>query len=150
MKKSILGLLILVSLFAFKNAATAQSNDKASVEKTVQAYFDALNASDANKAASLFTENGVLLAQGAPTATGSAQIAGTFNYVFDHFKYSLEVSIGEVIVQGNYAVVSSTSKGSFVIKAKNETVADNYRETFVLQKVNGTWKIARYMYNQAK
>jgi hypothetical protein len=53
-------------------------------------------------------------------------------------------------VQGNYAIVSSTSKGSFVIKAKNETVSDDYRETFVLQKVNGAWKIARYMYNQSK
>lgn len=150
MKKSILGFLILVSLFVFRNTATAQSNDKAAVEKLVHTYFDALNASNAAKATSLFTENGVLLPQGAPTATGTAQISGTFNYVFDNFKYTLEVSIGEVTVQGNYAIVSSTSKGSFVIKAKNETVSAEYRETFVMQKINATWKIVRYMYNQPK
>ena len=150
MKKFILSFAILISLVIFRNNATAQSNDKAAVEKLIHTYFDALNASDAGKATSLFTENGVLLPQGAPTATGSAQIKGTFNYVFDNFKYSLEVSIAEVTIQGNYAIVSSTSKGSFVIKAKNETVSDDYRETFVLQKVNGTWKIARYMYNKSK
>ncbi len=150
MKKSILILFAIVSLVVFRNSATAQSNDKAAVDKLVHAYFDALNASDTNKATALFTENGVLLPSGAPTATGTAQINGTFNYVFDNFKFSLEVSVGEIIVQGNYAIVSSTSKGSFVIKAKNETLTGEYRETFVLQKVNGTWKIARYMYNQPK
>jgi len=150
MKKTILSLVLLASLFTLRNNANAQSNDKAAVEKLVHTYFDALNASDADKATSLFTENGVLLPQGAPTATGSAQINGTFKYVFDNFKFVLEVSIAEITVQGNYAIVSSTSKGSFVIKAKNETIADDYRETFVMQKINGTWKIARYMYNKSK
>ena len=101
-------------------------------------------------ATSYFTKNGVLLAQGAPTATGSEQVSGTFNYVFNNFSFALKVTIDEVIVQGNYAIVSSTSKGSFVIKAKNETVEAEYRETFVMQKEGRVWKIARYMYNQPK
>ncbi len=113
-------------------------------------YFEALNAGDATKVTSYFTKSGVLLAQGAPTATGSEQVNGTFKYVFDNFSYSLKVTIDEVIVQGKTAIVSSTSTGSFVIKAKNETIPADYRETFILQKENGVWKIARYMYNQPK
>ncbi|MES2133891.1 MAG: nuclear transport factor 2 family protein [Bacteroidota bacterium] len=149
MKKSIIGLLTIVSFLFAKTTLKAQS-DKAQVEKLVHNYFDALNSGDAGKVTSFFTKNGVLLAQGAPTASGSDQVNATFKYVFDNFKYSLEVTVGEVIVQGNYAIVASTSKGSFVIKAKGETVTDNFRETFVMQKEGGSWKIARYMYNKDK
>lgn len=149
MKKSFLGLLTIVSLL-MGNTVNAQSKDKAAVETLVQNYFEALNSGDASKVTAYFTKTGVLLASGAPTATGSEQVNGTFKYVFDNFSYALKVTIGEVIIQGNYAIVSSTSAGSFVIKAKNETVPAEYRETFILQKENGAWKIARYMYNQPK
>jgi len=149
MKKSILGLLTIVSLLV-GNIANAQSKDKLAVEMLVQNYFDALNSGDATKVTSYFTKNGVLLASGAPTATGSEQVNGTFKYVFDNFNYSLKVNISEVIVQGNYAIVSSTSTGSFIIKAKKESVPAEYRETFIMQKEGGVWKIARYMYNQPK
>lgn len=148
MKKLILGFLAIVVMFVFGTTANAQSKDKLAVEKVITSYFDALNSGNAETVTSMFTETGVLLAQGAPTATGSEQVKGTFKYVFDNFSYSLQVTIGEVIIQGKYAIVSSTSKGSFVIKAKNETVNAEYRETFILQKESGNWKITKYMYNQ--
>lgn len=150
MRKSIFGFLAIVSMLLLGTTANAQSKDEIAVEKLIHTYFDALNAGNAEKVTSLFTNTGVLLAQGAPTATGSEQVNGTFKYVFDNFSYALKVSIVEVIVQGKYAIVSSTSTGSFVIKAKSETVPADYRETFVLQKEEGDWKIARYMYNQSK
>jgi len=99
---------------------------------------------------SYFTTDGVLLAPSAPTATGAEQLKGTFKYVFDNFTYTLAVTIAEVTVQGNYAFVASTSKGSFVIKSSNQKIEDDFRETFILQKINGQWKIAHYMYNKSK
>lgn len=130
---------------------TAKTNsEKSEVEKLVKDYFSALNASDTSKVVSFFTSDGVLLAPGAPTATGTEQVKGTFQYVFDNFKYNLDVTIGEIVVDKDYAFVASTSQGSFVIKSSNQTVEDDYRETFVLKKVNGQWKIARYMYNKSK
>lgn len=150
MKKLILGLITIISLLSFGSNAQAQSKDKVAVEKLVYNYFDALNNSNTDKIVSYFTTDGELLAQGAPTAAGSEQVKGTFQYVFDNFQYSLKVTIGKVTISGNYAFVSSTSKGSFVIKSSNQTVEDDFRETFILKKVNGQWKIARYMYNKSK
>lgn len=150
MKKMKLGLLATVLVVLLGTNANAQTKDKVAVEKLIATYFDALNVGNAEKVTALFTKTGVLLAQGAPTATGSEQVNGTFKYVFNNFSYALKVSIGEVVVQEKYAIVSSTSSGSFVIKAKNETVMADYRETFILQKENEGWKIARYMYNQSK
>ena len=113
-------------------------------------YQEALNASDANKVVSLYTGNGVLLANAAPTAQGAEQVKGTYQYVFDNFTYNLKFTILEIEVNGNTAFARSTSKGTFTVKSSGQTAPDENRELFVFQKVNGQWKIARYMYNKTK
>lgn len=150
MKKLLFAFTLIASVFLVSQSATAQSNQTAEIEKLIFAYRDALNASDAAKVVALYTTDGVLLANAAPTAAGTEQVKGTYQYVFDNFKYNLEFSISEIIVNGNYAFARSTSKGSFVIKASNQTIADENREMFVLEKIKGQWKIARYMYNKSK
>lgn len=141
--------LIAAGLFIF-TAANAQSNEKAAIEKLIFAYRDALNASDVNNVVTLYTTDGVLLPNAAPSAIGTDQVKGTYQYVFDNFKYNLEFTIGEIVVNGNYAFARSTSKGSFLIKTSGQTVADENRELFVFEKVKGEWKITRYMYNKSK
>lgn len=146
--KKIFALLLVLMSASFSNQLYAQSSEKEAVTKVVTAYFDALKASDANKIVSLFTPDGQLFAPSAPTAVGTEQLQGTYKYVFDNLSLSLVVSVANVTVEGNYAFVTSTSKGAVLVKANNQKSEQNYREVFVLQKVKGSWKIARYMYNQ--
>jgi len=124
--------------------------EKSAIEKLIFSYQDALNASDIDKVISLYTQNGSLLANAAPTADGADAVRGTYQYVFDNFNYTLQFSIIEIIVNGDSAFARSTSKGSFVIKANGQTIADENRELFVFDKENGQWRIARYMYNKSK
>ena len=163
MKKVLLTIAIIAIILTGQEEAKSQTNqsknktveptaqtDKAAIEKLIFAYQDALNASDANKVVALYTSNGVLIANAAPTAEGAAQVKGTYQYVFANYTYALKFSIIEVEVYGNTAFARSTSKGSFVIKATNQTLADENRELFFFEKVNGEWKITRYMYNKSK
>lgn len=92
---------------------------------------------------SLFTSDAELLPPQAPTAVGSEQILGTYQYVFQNLKLDLKVTIGKVTLLKDYAIVTSTSAGT----ANGAEVTGGYRETFVLRKDKGAWKIARYMYN---
>jgi uncharacterized protein (TIGR02246 family) len=124
--------------------------EKSAIEKLIFAYQDALNASDVNKVIELYTKDGVLMANSAPTAEGTEQVKGTYQYVFENFSYTLQFSVIEVVVNGNTAFARSTSKGSFVIKSNGQTVPDENRELYILEKVGGNWKIARYMYNKTK
>ena len=130
--------------------ATSVATDKLQIEKLIVSYQDALNASDADKVVDLYTKNGVLMANAAPTADGAQQVKGTYQYVFDNFKYTLKFTIIEIEVKGNTAFARSTSKGSFVMKSNGQTVLDENRELFIFEKENGQWKIARYMYNKTK
>jgi len=146
------GLIISLGILqsCSKEDENTSVNDKAAIETLFKSYQDALNASDADKVVRLFTSNGVLMANAAPTAEGSAAVKGTYQYVFANYTYSLQFSILEIVIEGNTAFARSTSKGSFVIKANGQTVPDENRELFVFQKVDGQWKIGRYMYNKAQ
>lgn len=150
MKKNVFILTFMACVLAFTTDTRSQPNERAAIEKLIVAYQDALNASDAAKVVSLYTENGVLMANAAPTSEGSTQVKGTYEYVFANFDYTLKFTVLEVQVSGNTAYARSTSKGSFVIKSSSQTVEDENRELFVFEKQKGEWKIARYMYNKTK
>ena len=126
------------------------TTENSAIEKLILSYQDALNASDASMVIELYTKNSVLMPNGAPTVEGAGQIKGFYQYVFDNFSYTLQFSIIEIKVSGNYAFARSTSKGSFIIKAKGQTIPDENRELFVFEKEDGKWKIARYMFNKSK
>lgn len=150
MKKVILSFVAILGITMFTNTANAQSKEQEAVKKVINNYFSALNSSDTNKVVSLYTTDGILFANGAPTATGTEQLKGTYQYVFNNFTYTLQVTIDEVVVSGNYAYARSTSKGSYVIKANGEKADDNFRELYVFRKVKGEWKMVNYMYNKSK
>lgn len=116
MKRITILTVVIISLLSF-NGAKAQSNsknaspEKVAIEKLIFSYQDVLNASDANKVVALYTKDGVLMANAAPTAEGAEQVKGTYQYVFDNFKYTLQFSIIEIEVNGNTAFARSTIKG---------------------------------------
>lgn len=126
------------------------STEKSAIEKLIFSYQDALNASDVSEVIELYTKNAVFMPHSAPTADGAGQVKDTYQYVVDNFSYTLQFSIIEIEVSGNYAFARSTSKGTVKTKASGQTVPNENRELFVFEKVEGEWKIARYMYNKSK
>lgn len=149
MKNPLVKLVVWGSPFFLGQQLAAQS-DEAAVKNAVHAYFKAMNAADLTGVVAAFAEDGVLLPSAAPTARGTEQLSGNYTYVFDNFGFALEETIESAVVTGDRAVVRSTSSGKLTIKASGAEVADNFREVFVLKKVNGAWKIDTYMYNQSK
>ena len=127
-----------------------ETSEKQEIKTLLFTYRDALNASDVSKVLPLYTEDGIFMPSGAPTSIGTEQVKGAYDSVFSHIKLSIEFYIDEITLNGEYAFARTTSKGSTLIHATGETVPEENRELFVLQKENGEWKIARYMFNKAK
>jgi uncharacterized protein (TIGR02246 family) len=127
-----------------------QTTDKTAVEKLLFSYRDALNASDVNKVLPLYTNDGVFMPSNAPSAIGQEQVKAAYEFVFSQIQLNIEFYIDEIVVTGDFAFARTTSKGSTLIHANKQTVAEENRELFVLQKTNGQWKIARYMFNKTK
>ncbi len=127
-----------------------QTIEKAAIEKVLFSYRDALNASDVNQVLPLYTNDGVFMPSNAPSAIGQEQVKASYEFVFKTIQLHIEFFIDELVVNGDYAFARTTSKGTTLIHANGQTVAEENRELFVLQKANGQWKIARYMFNKMK
>ncbi len=161
MKHLTLTAVLLVVLAACQNKKENQSNllnqntmelttEKTAIEKLLFSYRDALNASDVNKVLPLYTNDGVFMPSNAPSAIGQEQVKAAYEFVFSQIQLSIEFYIDEIVINGDYAFARTVSRGTTLIHANKQTVAEENRELFVLQKTNGQWKIARYMFNKMK
>ena len=134
------------------NTSTTMSttNDQNAIKELLFAYRDALNASSTDQVIPLYTTDGVFMPTGFPTAVGADQVRRAYDGVFANIKLNIEFFIDEVQVDGDHAFARTTSRGSTLIHATGETVPEENRELFVLQRTEGGWKIARYMFNKMK
>lgn len=126
------------------------TNDQNAIKELLFAYRDALNASSTDQVIPLYTTDGVFMPTGFPTAVGADQVRQAYDGVFTNIKLNIEFFIDEVQVEGDHAFARTTSRGTTLIHATGATVPEENRELFVLQRTDGGWKIARYMFNKMK
>ena len=163
MKTITISAFLILPLFHLQNKVTAQTltkdqnktemkttREQSAIEQLLFSYRDALNASDVSKVLSLYTKDGVFMPTNAPTAKGQEQLKGSYEFVFKTIQIHIEFFIEEIVVSGDYAYAVTNSKGTTLIHANGQTVPGENRELFVLQKDNGQWKIACYMFNKTK
>jgi len=161
MKKIIIPAVLLIFATSCQSKSEKQSinnnktemtttTEKQAIEKMLFSYRDALNASDVAQVLPLYTQDGVFMPSNGPSAIGQEQIKGSYEFVFKTIQLHIEFFIDEIVVNGDYAFARTTSKGTTLIHANGQTVPEENRELFVLQKVDGQWKISRYMFNKMK
>ena len=84
--------------------------------------------------------------QNMPSFEGSSGIKKAYDTFFANIKFSVEFQVLEVVVTSDeYAFASTTSAGTTVVKG-HENHESNH-ELFVMQKLDGKWKIARYCFS---
>ena len=160
---------ILIPVFAIMIMASCAQNEKKEVLKTTEEnteimikvekqkieellseYKKSLNTSDAKLAQSLYTKDGVFMPTEAPSGIGSENILKSYEFVFSQIQLNIEFFIEEIEVEGNMAFATTSSKGTVKILANGMEAPEANRELFVFEKVEGNWKIARYMFNKTE
>jgi uncharacterized protein (TIGR02246 family) len=163
MKRIIASILVLASLTACtekENTAentnpsqsieTMEKQEKQQIENLLNEYQKSLNTSDAQLAMSLYTKDGIFMPTEAPSGIGSESILASYEFVFSQIQLNIAFFIEEIQVEGNMAFAVTSSKGTTLIHATGATVPEANRELFVFEKVDGNWKIARYMFNKTE
>ena len=133
-----------------KNEQVMISEEKQKIEALLSEYKKSLNTSDAKLAQSLYTKDGVFMPTEAPSGIGSEGILKSYEYIFSQIQLNIEFFIEEIEVEGNMAFAVTSSKGTVKIHANGVEAPEANRELFVLEKVDGEWKIARYMFNKTE
>lgn len=124
--------------------------EKERIENLLGNYKKSLNNSDAKLAQSLYAKDGVFMPSGAPSAIGADNILKSYEFIFSQIKLNIEFYIDEILVEDDFAFATSSSKGTTLIQATGQTVPEENRELFVFEKMDGEWKIARYMFTKTK
>lgn len=127
-----------------------QKQDKEAIKVLLQNYKKSLNTSDAALAQSLYTKDGIFMPTEAPSAIGSENIFKSYESIFTQIQLNIEFYIDEITVKRDFAFAVTRSQGTTLIRATGETIPEANRELFVFEKVNGEWKIARYMFNKTE
>ena len=154
--KSLLTIAAAILLLASCNQNQSQNKDvmekleKEKIENLLGEYKNSLNTSDAKLAQSFYSKDGVFMPSGAPSAIGTDNILKSYEFIFSQIQLNIEFYIDEILVEGDIAFATTSSKGTTLIHATGETVPEENRELFVFEKVGSEWKIARYMFNKTK
>ena len=119
------------------------------IEQLLKTYFAALNKADLKAAVASYAKDGIFMPNNKPSAVGADQIKDAYTLVFNTLKFNVGFKIEEVITGGDYAYAITSSNGEITLLDKGITVPNNSRELFVVKKVSGEWKIARYMFNES-
>jgi len=147
-ERSSAGPLWGVFLRLYFATAMFSSPEQTAIESLLYAYGDALNAASVPQVLALYTPGGVFMPTGAPSASGPEQVRQSYEGIFQNIRLHIQLHILEIVVSGDYAFASTTSAGTTLIHATGQTVPEENRELFVLQRLEGQWKIARYMFNK--
>ena len=133
-----------------ENTEIVEKEEKKQIEKLLLVYQKSLNTSDAKLAQSLYTKDGIFMPTEAPSGIGSEGILKSYEFVFSQIQLSIEFFIEEIVVEGEMAFAVTSSKGTVKILANGVEAPEANRELFVFEKVDGEWKIARYMFNKTE
>ena len=124
------------------------SPDSEAIKATLATYGKALAASEVEAIVKLYAKDGVTMAQGFPTQIGHDAIREWYTNVFKAINLDVKFDIKEVVVTSDeYAFARTSSAGTQKVYQTDQTSKEANQELFVMQKVGGEWKIARYCFS---
>jgi uncharacterized protein (TIGR02246 family) len=122
--------------------AAAADDVRAAVDAGNAAFKAAFLKGDANAVADLYTEDGEVIAPGAPLARGRPAISGAWQKAMDSGVKDLTLATEKVESAGDLAV--ETGKVTLVAK---DGSASHARYLVVWKRTDGTWQLHRDIWN---
>ncbi|MDI3357954.1 nuclear transport factor 2 family protein [Pseudomonas sp. UYIF39] len=117
-----------------------------SIEMVLKSYETALNNNDIESILSLFGSEPVFMPQNAPALEGREAVRAGYEQVFDILKLTVQFTIHDVEIAGEWAWARTTSSGVTKILEAGIEVSEGNNELFILRKESGDWKIHRYLF----
>ncbi|WP_241585861.1 nuclear transport factor 2 family protein [Rosenbergiella epipactidis] len=119
------------------------------VYKVINLYQNYLNSGETSKILSLFSSGSFSQWNNSVTADSDSKRKEQYNSLFKKEKFRTEFAFDTIYINGDTAIVRTHHHLGAVVNniEENKTVIDLNREVFVLNKVDGKWKIFLYTFN---
>jgi len=131
--------------------ASTDSKDTKAISDLLQSYRNALVKSSPDEVIKLYTSDAWLMAQGFPIVSSKDDILTWYKKCFELITLDVEFEVKEVVVTSDeYAFATTTSAGTQKDNASGKVTHEGNHELFIIQKVSGEWKLARYCFSTTK
>ena|SRR5579884_1374023 len=124
------------------------NTDEGAIKGVIEAYGDRLRTSDVRGAVDLFTGTAALMQPDRAAAVGSEQLSAAFRSGFEVMAIDARFDVEDILVKSDLAAVRPSSTEMVTVRATGQSMPTRFRELFVLERVDGAWKIAQYMFQQ--
>jgi ketosteroid isomerase-like protein len=126
-------------------------SDREAITKLLNGYGAVLASRSLPDLLSMYTSDGVLMAPGFEPAVGSEALKASYERIFSTIKLDIRFSIDEIVVMdGDWAFARTTAEGRKYWLQKGTDEFHHNQEIFICQKVEGSWRIARYCFSSMK
>jgi len=122
--------------------------DEQAVAAVLAKYQDALNQSDTDAVMKLYASDGVFMPQHFPSSVGAVAVRKAYDAVFNAITLTVKFNVAEIHqIAPEWAIARTNSAGTVKVKTTGGGGPEANQELFVFQKIDGTWKIARYCFS---
>lgn len=149
-RRAVAGAMATLLLAAPVVAAPPSQQDRAAIESVIRQYERALTAADVSTVMALYSAQPIFMPEYAPMSVGRAAVRDAYAWVFSTLKLNGQFQIHEVEVSGEFAWATTSSTGTFTVRATGVEADVGNNEFFLLRREGGNWKIHRYMFNANK
>src|SRR5262249_31765472 len=139
---------ILVAVLCSLAVPAAAAEPDAAIAGVVKTYFTALNTSDVETMASLYSDDGVFLQLFNPTAVGKPAVREAYDRLFKKEKMDLTYKVAEIVqMSPTWAYARTSTEGPLVIKATGVTIDQPTQDLFIFRKDGGQWRIVQFAFS---
>ena len=122
--------------------------DERAIADVLSAYERALNGSDVEAVMTLYAPDGVFMPQNSPSSVGAEAVRTAYEAVFGAITLRVKFAVVEVKqVAPEWAIARTNSAGEVTVHATGASGPEANQELFVFQRIDGSWKIARYCFS---
>ena len=122
--------------------------DRDAINALLEQAVQAFNTGDVDAYMACFADDAVWMLPNQPAISGKEAARTWYQGVFERTSFNVTASTDELMVAGDWAYAQRTYKGELVQKSTGQGIAGgSNRISILLRQTNGTWKIARDIWN---
>ena len=118
------------------------------IAEVLAKYEQALNGSSTEAVMKLYAPDGVFMPQHSPSSGGAEALRKAYDAVFNTITLKVKFDVAEIRqISPEWAFARTNSAGSVPVHANGQSGPEANQELFVFQKIDDSWKIARYCFS---
>lgn len=141
-------MMFVMSAFGKQIDSGNMEADIAAISNNIEEYTSSMNAGDLDRWISLWADDAIQMAPGAPAVIGKEQIRAKYESIFPLFVFKMTIANEDVKISGDLACSYGNYTVSMTPKTGGETIMiDGKYLSIEERQADGSWKIIRSCFN---